>query len=226
MCGRGAPPLHPPRPSFNAPLAVFRRGWRKARRCRCRRARSPRAAIISSAHGGFRRLRPLATVLVFRLDDGEQRAELLACELFGHVDLASSERLVPWRSDDLTFCRDLQVFADVPLRLRRERLQQALAKRFAGSERWFAPPAEELNVWTSIIGPARCEACGAVRRRVLWTSLSPIRSTERRCSVMGLAGGCLRPGTRAGGGVVPSARSGPRAQVPRPTYRARSPGCG
>lgn len=113
-----------------------------------------------------------------------------AADFAGDVDYANGEMLL-WDGDSGRFAQAIHALAAEPPEVRARELH-------AGVRDWFAPsdpPAATSDPMTTLAGPVRCEACGDVRERELWTYLS---HGDFPASFFGPTwrGGQLRPGAR------------------------------
>lgn len=139
---------------------------------------------------------PLAVVLHLRVDD--RTATLTALELRdaladglpAELDLVEAPRGL-WTGDWSAYRTALAEFAAQPFAAQAARLRATLTDRFEG------PPPTDPTL-TTLAAPARCEACGDVRERSVWTLLTHPQYSP---SPLGAAwtGGVLRPGDRLAG---------------------------
>jgi hypothetical protein len=147
---------------------------------------------------------PLAPLLRFRLDDAARTVTLeeivlldaIEGDLAAEVDLADGDRAVPWRQSFATFAEDLRALASSPEAVRVERLRAMVTERFEGHERWHDPTDHAGHQgFTYLLGPARCEACGTARERLVDMMIT---HPDYVTSVLGdgWTGGSLCPGVR------------------------------
>lgn len=139
---------------------------------------------------------PMATVLHFRVD--AKAATLTQIELLHalaeglphEIDLAEAPPDL-WQGDTPAFYRALVRLAAQPFEDRAARLRECIAARFGG-------PSAPDSTWTTIAAPTRCEVCGDLRERSLWTMVTH-PSYPQSLLGPGWTGGVLRPGAQIAG---------------------------